>query len=485
MTQAQKDFIAKVGAFAAADMAKSGILASLKTAQAILESGWGTSALATQANALFGIKADSRWSGRVYSTKTKECYNGVNFTTVDALFRAYDSWEHSLSNHSAFLIAGARYAAVIGERDYKKACAAIHKAGYATDPGYTDKLIKLIEQYRLMDFDTVSEQSLFGRKEQNMNIIQDIIPKGRRNRPGRANPMKFVTIHNTGNTSKGAGARNHANYVKGDSAANLPVSWHYTIDDKEIYQHIPDNEDAFHAGDGGGNGNRQSIGLEICMNSDGDLLKATDLAAQLTASLCRKHNIPIENVVQHQHWSGKNCPQLIRSGRPYDWNTFIGKVRAFMGTGTVAPVPTPATPTMPSMPTAASSTSFKVGDIVQFTGGGVYFSSTAATPAHSRGRSRCKVTQIASGRKQPFHLVSEDSGRVHGWVAAGDVTAIGSGSTPVTPATPPKPALLPLDVIAREVINGRWGNGQDRVNRLTAAGYDAKAVQARVNQLLK
>jgi len=163
-----------------------------------------------------------------------------------------------------------------------------------------------------------------------MNIIQDLIPKGRKNRPGRVNPMKFITIHNTGNSNKGAGARNHANYLKGDVAANAPVSWHYTIDEKEIIQHLPDNEDGFHAGDGGGNGNRQSIGLEICMNSDGDLLKATDLAAELTASLCRKHNIPIENVVQHNRWSGKNCPQLIRGGKPYSWDTFIGKVKAHL-----------------------------------------------------------------------------------------------------------------------------------------------------------
>ena len=80
----------------------------------------------------------------------------MNFTTVDALFRAYDSLEHSLADHSAFLIAGARYANLIGERDYKTACAAIHKAGYATDPGYAEKLIKLIEQYRLTDYDAVS-----------------------------------------------------------------------------------------------------------------------------------------------------------------------------------------------------------------------------------------------------------------------------------------------------------------------------------------
>ena len=153
MTQAQKDFIATVGALAAADMAKSGILASLTIAQAILESGWGTSALAVNANALFGIKADARWNGRAYSTATKECYDGVNLVTVDALFRAYDSWEHSLADHSAFLTASTRYAAVVGERDYRAACVAIKAAGYATAPDYAEKLISLIEKYELKAFD--------------------------------------------------------------------------------------------------------------------------------------------------------------------------------------------------------------------------------------------------------------------------------------------------------------------------------------------
>jgi len=154
VSQAQQDFIARVGALAAADMRQSGVLASLSVAQAILESGWGTSSLATNANALFGIKADARWNGRVYSKATQECYDGMSFVTETALFRAYDSWEASLTDHSAFLRAGTRYAAVVGETDYHKACAALQSAGYATDPGYAAKLITLIETYGLTAFDT-------------------------------------------------------------------------------------------------------------------------------------------------------------------------------------------------------------------------------------------------------------------------------------------------------------------------------------------
>ena len=160
-----------------------------------------------------------------------------------------------------------------------------------------------------------------------LSITQDLIPVGRRNRPGLVNPMNFITIHNTGNSSRGAHARAHANYLRGDTAAGLPVSWHYTIDETGAIQHLPDNETAFHAGDGNGLGNRQSIGMEICQNIDGNLLQATENAVILTAMLCVRHNIPTANIRQHNFWSpSKGCPQELRAGRPYSWAIFISKV---------------------------------------------------------------------------------------------------------------------------------------------------------------
>lgn len=160
MNTEQKNFIKKVGAFASADMKKSGVLASLTVAQAILESAWGKSELATGGNALFGIKATKSWKGKVYCKDTKECYDGVNLVGVkNAAFRAYDSWEESVEDHSTFLKANKRYKEVIGETDYKKACEAIKAAGYATDPDYVEKLVKLIEDYGLTEFDGGTEQN--------------------------------------------------------------------------------------------------------------------------------------------------------------------------------------------------------------------------------------------------------------------------------------------------------------------------------------
>jgi len=148
-----REFLEHVGPLAHKEKQSSGILASLTIAQAILESNWGTSKLAVNAKALFGIKANKSWTGKVYSSTTKECYDGINLTTEMGVFRAYDSWEESISDHSAFLTGFSRYIAVVGETDYRVACHAIWVAGYATDPDYPGKLTNLIESYGLMRYD--------------------------------------------------------------------------------------------------------------------------------------------------------------------------------------------------------------------------------------------------------------------------------------------------------------------------------------------
>lgn len=104
-----------------------------------------------------------------------------------------------------------------------------------------------------------------------VQIYQDFIPVGNGNRPGYAMTPLYVTVHNTANTSKGADAKSHAAYVK---RSTTEVSWHFTVDDKEIFQHLPLNENGWHAGDGHGDGNRKSIGIEICENEDGNFQQA-------------------------------------------------------------------------------------------------------------------------------------------------------------------------------------------------------------------
>lgn len=172
------DFIAMIGDIARKDMVKTGVLASLTIAQAILESGWGRSDLAVTGNNLFGMKATSAWTGKTYTTETNECYDGVNMERVEAVFRAYDSWEESIADHSA-LFSASRYKKVVGETDYKVACVEVKNAGYATDPSYPTKLISIIEQYNLHEYDVVADdevvQEHWAKPYENMLLSRGLI----------------------------------------------------------------------------------------------------------------------------------------------------------------------------------------------------------------------------------------------------------------------------------------------------------------------
>ena len=163
-----------------------------------------------------------------------------------------------------------------------------------------------------------------------MEILQDFIPQGRGNRPGYAMTPAFVTIHDTANENRGADAVMHGKYLKGDSAASAPVSWHFTVDDRQIVQHLPLNENGWHCGDGGeGPGNRTSLGIEITENSDGDRAKAEANAARLAADLLGRFGLGIDAVVQHYRWNGKNCPRVLRA-RPGGWEGFLAAVNQFL-----------------------------------------------------------------------------------------------------------------------------------------------------------
>ncbi len=150
-----------------------------------------------------------------------------------------------------------------------------------------------------------------------MKIIDSLLPAGRRNRPGGANSMEYITIHETGNYASGADAAAHAAYLKTTSEK---VSWHYSVDENGVYRHIPDNEVAWHAGTS--EGNTRSIGIEICVNGDGNFNRAIENAASLVRYLMGLHGIPLERVVQHNKWNGKNCPANLRLG---GWHEFLQK----------------------------------------------------------------------------------------------------------------------------------------------------------------
>ena len=99
-------------------------------------------------------------------------------------------------------------------------------------------------------------------------VMTDFLPEGTRARPGQKREIKYLVIHETDNTGTGANAAAHNSFIHQNANAEEGiVSWHYTVDDHQIYQHLPDNEEAWHSGDR--EGNHSSIGIELCVNADG------------------------------------------------------------------------------------------------------------------------------------------------------------------------------------------------------------------------
>ncbi|MCQ2176598.1 MAG: glucosaminidase domain-containing protein [Bacteroidales bacterium] len=142
----QQEYIQKYSEIAVSEMLRTGIPSSITLAQGILESDSGRSDLAVNANNHFGIKCHNDWNGLSYRHDDE---------TSQECFRAYSSPEESFVAHSDFLKERNRYAALfkLDSKDYKGWASGLSYCGYATDPMYPEKLVRIIEEYSLFDFD--------------------------------------------------------------------------------------------------------------------------------------------------------------------------------------------------------------------------------------------------------------------------------------------------------------------------------------------
>ncbi|WP_302275267.1 glucosaminidase domain-containing protein [Faecalibacterium prausnitzii] len=164
------EVVTKVATLFTANQKQSGILASVSMAQFVLESGYGKSELAQNANNCFGMKsslsgnswAGSAWDGHsVYTMQTGEQNTDGSYVTVTTDFRKYGSIEDSIADHSAYLLGAMngskkRYEGLAGCTDYKKAVQIIKDGGYATSLDYVQNLCRVIEQWNLTQFDVAA-----------------------------------------------------------------------------------------------------------------------------------------------------------------------------------------------------------------------------------------------------------------------------------------------------------------------------------------
>lgn len=148
LSQGQADFVRTHAAAAREASAQTGIPAEFMVAQAAHESGWGRQEIrhadGSPAHNLFGIKAGAGWKGKVAEITTTEYVDG-QARKVSAKFRAYDSYAESFRDYAQLMKNSPRYGQVVASASTAQGFAqGLQRAGYATDPGYADKLTRVI-----------------------------------------------------------------------------------------------------------------------------------------------------------------------------------------------------------------------------------------------------------------------------------------------------------------------------------------------------
>lgn len=149
------DFLAKYAASFVIACQDTALFPSVKLAQAALESGWGKSVVG---NNMFGIKASGQtspyWHGASVTAGTSEYQNG-SYVGTQSRFRKYDTISDGIRDHTWFLTHNQRYAkaGVFTAKSPEEQARALQAAGYATDPGYANKLISIINSYNLKQYD--------------------------------------------------------------------------------------------------------------------------------------------------------------------------------------------------------------------------------------------------------------------------------------------------------------------------------------------
>lgn len=281
-----------------------------------------------------------------------------------------------------------------------------------------------------------------------------------------------ITIHNTAND---ASAKNEVSYM---ITNNNQVSYHYAVDDVRAVQGVPLDRNAWHAGDGRGYGNMQTIGIEICYSkSGGDRFHAAERnAAELTARLMLQYGwgtneIGGKRINTHQSRSGKYCPhRTLNEGIGRFWNMVREAYARLSGTQVVEPTPAP-TP----------STS------------GEYLVKVTTSALNIRSGAGTGNSVVGCIRDKGTYTITETSGNWGklksglGWICLDYTSKIGGGSAPAQPTPAPQPAKPQGHYVGETVtINGVYASSgsNKKLNPAVKTGKITKILNGAANPYL-
>ena len=247
-----------------------------------------------------------------------------------------------------------------------------------------------------------------------------------------------ITVHNTDRIIVASNTTPAEQYTRATVNGNMKdVRVHFYVDDVCAWQCLPLDLSGWHATDGSGDGNRKTISIECIMNGSGDAKdkKAEGNCAKLVAYLLDKYKLKDTAIYSHNHWyKVKYCPAYIL---PH-WNNFKKKVISYRNKNTAIEgnsKPSNSVKALYRVRVSWDNTKSQIG----------------AFSSLENAKKACKTG----------YFVFDANGKVI------------------------YPVKKSVDEIAREVIQGKWGNGADRKNRLEKAGYNYNEVQKKVNTLLK
>ena len=447
-------------------------------AQAILESGWGKSRLATDYHNYFGMKCGTKWTGPSVNMTTQEEYAAGTLTTIKDNFRVYDNMEDGVKVYFEF-IQLSRYENLKGITDPQKYIETIKNDGYATSSTYVDSLMQIIKLYNLTAYDSAEGaeredimgsrqamiakmQSWIGKNEADGSFREIIDIYNSHTPRARGYKLKYSDEWCAGTVSAAAIATGNTNAVP------LEVSCHYMIEGakaKGIWvendSYVPQGGDIIlydwqDSGIGDNTGNPDHVGvveytsggiIHVIEGNNGEKVARRELS--VNGRYIRGFIVP--KYSNNTASSGGSTPTVSGTIDALARRVIAGE----FGSGDAR---------KNALGDKYAAVQARVNEIL---------SGTASTPSKSVSEVAKEVLAGSWGNGADRKAKLEAAGYNYDEVQKA-VNALCN-----------KPTLKSVSEIAKEVLAGKWGNGTDRKNKLTAAGYNYNEVQAAVNSLNK